>query len=72
MTVDHKTTGIYMERHGEAWAALAKVSAAWLCTLVSHAISSITLSGLALAVTTVYSGLQTYVLVRDKIMRKSS
>lgn len=61
-----------MEKNGEAWAAMAKVGAAWLFTFIGHAVSSITLAGLALTITTVYSALQTYVLVRDKIMRKSS
>jgi hypothetical protein len=49
-----------MERNGEAWVAIAKGSVAWLGLCVGHAISNITLSGVALVITAAYGASQLY------------
>ncbi|WP_154585679.1 hypothetical protein [Burkholderia cenocepacia] len=47
-----------------------KALIAWVFLAIGHAVSSITMSDIALATTTVYSVLSAYVLVRDKLMKR--
>lgn len=55
-----------MERNGETWSAVAKGALAWIGLLLGH----ITLSDLVMAATLIFTSLQTFVLVRDKIIRR--
>ncbi|CAJ4423925.1 Uncharacterised protein [Burkholderia pseudomallei] len=54
------------------WQALeiVRIAFGWLGVAIGHAVSSITLSGIALVITSIYSGLSAYVLVRDKILSR--
>jgi hypothetical protein len=52
-----------MEHYKEQLIAVAKTAPAWLGVFVGHAIDSITLSGLALFASTVYSVVQTYISI---------
>ena len=54
-----------MERNSEAWDALAKGVIAWLGVIIG----GLTLSKLVMLATLVFTSLQTFVLVRDKILR---
>ncbi|WP_213308150.1 hypothetical protein [Paraburkholderia sacchari] len=54
----------------ESTLVILKNLVAWLGVAAGHAISSITLSNLALIVTSVYGALSAYVLVRDKILNR--
>lgn len=54
-----------MERNGEAWAAIAKGSVAWIGVLIG----SLTLSKAVMLTTLIFTSLQTFVLVRDKIFK---
>lgn len=56
-----------MERNGEAWSAVAKIAIAWIGGLIGH----LTLSDLVMGMTFVFTTLQTFVLVRDKILVRS-
>ncbi|WP_175837110.1 hypothetical protein [Burkholderia anthina] len=47
-----------------------KALIAWVFLGIGHAVSSITMSDIALAATTVYSVLSAYVLVRDKLLKR--
>ncbi len=47
-----------------------KAVIAWVFLGIGHAVSSITMSDIALAATTVYSMLNAYVLVRDKLLKR--
>jgi hypothetical protein len=53
-----------MDNYKEQIVALAKTAPAWLGVFVGHAIDSITLSGLALFASTVYSVVQTYISIK--------
>lgn len=57
-----------MERNGDAWSALSKGAIAWLGVLLGH----LTLSDLVMAVTLVFTSLQTFVLLRDKIFGRKA
>jgi len=48
--------------------AVLKVLVAWVGTVFG----GITLSGLVLSLTAIYTALQIYILVRDKIVRKAA
>lgn len=52
-----------MENYKEQIVAVAKTAPAWLGVIVGHAIDSITLSGVALFASTVYSVVQTYISI---------
>lgn len=54
-----------IEHHNDTNAGLGKVALAWAMTLIG----SITMQDVALFVAAVYSILQIYVLVRDKIVQ---
>lgn len=53
-----------MENYKEALGSVLKVAAAWLGVALGHAIDSITLSGIALVASTIYSVVQTVVTIR--------
>lgn len=59
-----------MEKAAEIGGPVMKMAIAWVGMSVSHALSGLTLSSLALTVTTLYSAMQMYVLFRDKILRR--
>ncbi len=52
------------------WQEAMKALIAWVFLGIGHAVSSITMSDIALAATTVYSVLSAYVLVRDKLLKR--
>jgi hypothetical protein len=52
-----------VENYKEQIVAVAKTAPAWLGVIVGHAIDSITLSGVALFASTVYSVVQTYISI---------
>jgi hypothetical protein len=53
-----------MDHYKEQLVAAAKTAPAWIGVVVGHALDSITLSGLALLASTVYSVVQTYISIR--------
>ena len=55
-----------MDDKNETWVALAKGAIIWIGAVLGN----ITLSKLVLFATLVYTGLQIFVLVRDKIVKK--
>jgi hypothetical protein len=52
-----------VENYKEQIVAVAKTAPAWLGVIMGHAIDSITLSGIALFASTVYSVVQTYISI---------
>lgn len=52
------------------WQDTMKALIAWVFLAIGHAVSSITMSDIALATTTIYSVLSAYVLVRDKLIKR--
>ena len=53
-----------MDHYKEQIVAAAKTAPAWVGVVVGHALDSITLSGLALLASTIYSVVQTYISIR--------
>jgi hypothetical protein len=53
-----------MDHYKEQLVAAAKTAPAWIGVVVGHALDSITLSGLALLASTIYSVVQTYISIR--------
>lgn len=53
-----------MDHYKEQIVAAAKTAPAWAGVVMGHAIDSITLSGLALLASTIYSVVQTYISIR--------
>jgi hypothetical protein len=53
-----------MDHYKEQIVAAAKTAPAWVGVVMGHAIDSITLSGLALLASTIYSVVQTYISIR--------
>jgi len=53
-----------MDHYKEQIVAAAKTAPAWVGVVMGHALDSITLSGLALLASTIYSVVQTYISIR--------
>ncbi|RKE36632.1 hypothetical protein B0G76_2834 [Paraburkholderia sp. BL23I1N1] len=60
-----------MDNYKDALVAALKTVPAWLGLAIGHAIDSITLSGIALIASTVYSVVQTYVTIRRERRARS-